>query len=175
MLLFFMSDFLTIATIVKPQGIRGEVKVLALTDTPEDLQGFSKVSIGGKPYRILKVRPQPGNCAFLTLSGVADRNTAELLRGESITVDREDAPALPDDRVYITDVIGCGVVDEKGVILGEVTEITPARTDVYEVAKPNGRRLIFPAVDGVILRIDVDGKRVEVDSKKLAEVALDEA
>ena len=169
-----MNNFLTIATIVKPQGIRGEVKVLALTDTPADLQNFSKVSVGGKPYRILKVRPQPGNCAFLTLSGVADRNTAELLRGADITVDREDAPELPDDRVYIADVIGCSLVDEKGAVLGEIAEITPARTDVYEVIKPNGKKLVFPAVDGVISHIDVAGKTVAVNSEKLAEVALDE-
>ena len=169
-----MSDFLTIATVVKPQGIRGEVKVLALTDTPADLKSFSKVSVGGKPYRILKVRPQPGNCAFVTLSGVADRNAAELLRGADILVDREDAPALPDDRVYIADVIGCSVVDENGTVLGEVTEVTPARTDVYEVIKPNSKKLIFPAVDGVISRIDVAEKRVVVSSEKLAEVALDD-
>ena len=62
-----MKDFLTIATIVKPQGIRGEVKVLALTDSPEDLQAFTRVYVGGKPCKILKVRAQNGNCAFLTL------------------------------------------------------------------------------------------------------------
>lgn len=167
-----MEDFLTIATVVKPQGIRGEVKVLALTDSPEDLQDFTKVSVGGKPYRILKVRPQPGNCAFITLSGVADRNTAELLRGASITVDRADAPSLPDDRVYIADVIGCSVVDEKGTHLGEVAEITPARTDIYEVSKPDGKKLVFPAVDGVISHIDISEKRVVVNSEKLAEVSL---
>ena len=170
-----MNDFLTIATIVKPQGIRGEVKVLALTDTPADLSGFSKVSVGGKPYRILKVRPQGGNCAYLTLSGVADRNTAELLRGADITVDRQDVPDLPEDRVYIADVIGCGLVDENGAVLGEVIEVTPARTDVYEVQKPGGGRLVFPAVDGVISHIDIAERKVTVNSQKLAEVALDEA
>ena len=169
-----MNDFLTIATIVKPQGIRGEVKVLTLTDSPADLQNFTKVSVGGKPYRILKVRPQNGNCAFVTLSGVADRNTAELLRGADITVDRDDAPALPDDRVYIADVIGCALVDENGVVLGEVAEITPARTDVYEVVKPNGKKLVFPAVDGVISHIGIAERKVMVNAEKLAEVALDE-
>ena len=60
-----MKDFLTIATIVKPQGIRGEVKVLALTDSPEDLQAFTRVYVGGKPCKILKsARPKTATARF---------------------------------------------------------------------------------------------------------------
>ena len=167
-----MTDFLTIATIVKPQGIRGEVKVLAMTDFPEDLKAFDKVYIGGNCYKMLKVRPQGGNCAFVTLSGIADRNAAELLRGKEITVLREDAPALPEDTFYIADVIGCTVVDDEGKIYGEVESITPARTDIYEVRKPDGKILTFPAVEGLITDIDVVARKVTVSAARIKEVAL---
>lgn len=167
-----MTDYLTIATIVKPQGIRGEVKVLTMTDYPEDLKAFDRVYVGGNAYKMLKVRPQSGNCAFVTLSGIADRNAAETLRGLEITVLRSDAPALPEDTFYIADIIGCTVVDENGKIFGEVTGITPARTDIYEVKAPDGKAVTFPAVEGLISDIDTAARKVTVNAARMAEVAL---
>lgn len=167
-----MTDYLTIATIVKPQGIRGEVKVLAMTDFPEDLQTFGRVYVGGNAYKILKVRPDGGNCAFVTLSGIADRNAAETLRGMEITVLRSDAPALPEDTFYISDVIGCTVVDGCGRIYGKVESITPARTDIYELKTPDGKKLTFPAAEGLISDIDTAEKLITVNAARMAEVAL---
>lgn len=169
-----MKSFLTIATIVKPQGIRGEVKVLSMTDSPEDLKAFNRVYVGGKEYKILKVRPQGGNCAFVTLSGIFDRNAAELLRGQEITADRADAPELPEDTFYIADVIGCLVKDTNGAEIGAVEAITPARTDIYEVVSGDGRRITFPAVGGLITDVDLQARVVTVDADRLREVALDE-
>ncbi len=169
-----MNDYLTIATIVKPQGIRGEVKVLTMTDEPAGLKAFDRVYVGGNAYKLLKVRPQNGNCAFVTLSGIADRNAAETLRGLEIRVARDDAPALPEDTFYIADVIGCTVFDDGGAEYGEVESITPARTDVYEVKKPDGKIMTFPAVDGLILDINTAARKVTVSAQRLRQVAFDE-
>lgn len=169
-----MKDYLTIATIVKPQGIRGEVKVLTMTDSPEDLQAFDRVYIGGNAYKMLKVRPQGGNCAFVTLSGIADRNAAELLRGLDILALREDAPALPEDTYYIADLIGCKVQDDTGAEIGAVESVTPAKTDIYEVAKGNGKKVVFPAVKGLITSVDLSARTVTVSAARFKEVALDE-
>lgn len=167
-----MTDYLTIAQIVKPQGIRGEVKVLAMTDEPTDLKAFDRVYVGGNALKILKVRPAGGNCAYLTLSGIADRNAAETLRGQEVRVMRSDAPALPEDTFYIADLIGCNIVDENGRVYGEVESITPARTDIYEVRTPEGKILTFPAVEGLISEIDAAARRVTVSASRLKEVAL---
>lgn len=169
-----MKDYLTIATIVKPQGIRGEVKVLTMTDYPEDLQAFDRVYIGGNAYKMLKVRPQGGNCAFVTLSGVADRNAAELLRGLDIQALREDAPALPDDTFYIADLIGCTVVDDAGTEIGTVESVTPAKTDIYELKKGNGNKVVFPAVKGLITDVNLSERKITVGAARFKEVALDE-
>lgn len=168
------NDYLTVAKIVKPQGIRGELKVLTMTDTPQVLESFKQVYVGGNCYKLLKVRPQGGDTAFITLSQIADRNAAELLRNMTVEVKREDAPALPEDTFYIADVIGCAVEKEGGEPLGVVSEITPARTDIYEVALTNGGKLIFPAVKGVITSIDLNRRVVTLNPAKLGEVALSE-
>ncbi len=168
-----MNEFLTVAKIVKPQGIRGEVKVLSLTDSAEDLTAFTKVYIGGNLYKLLNVRPCGGDCAIVALSGVFDRNAAELLRGLDVEVKRADAPELPEGRFYIADIIGCKVVLENGAEVGTVSAITPARTDIYEVEKPDGTHITFPAADGVIQDIDVESGVITLNKKRLAEVGLE--
>ena len=97
-----MQEKLTVASILKPQGILGEIKVKALTDSSEDLKGFKKIFIDGVEYSVLSVRAQ-GDFAYLGLKGIADRNAAELLRGKDIEVFRaEIGRASCRERVFIT-------------------------------------------------------------------------
>lgn len=164
------NDRITVAIILKPQGIRGEVKVKAMTDTAEDIKAFKTVLIDGVNYSVLSVRAQ-GEFAYLALKGIADRNSAELLRGKEIEVERADMPELPDGRYYIGDLIGCAVVNERGDILGEVTEVTPAKTDIFTLVK-DGKNIMFPAADGVILKVDEANKKITVNGKRFKEVSL---
>ena len=46
-------DRLIIGEVLKPQGIRGELKVKTFTDFPEDVKAFGTVYIDDKPYKIL--------------------------------------------------------------------------------------------------------------------------
>lgn len=165
-----MHKFLTVATVLKPQGIRGEIKVMPQTDSAEDLKDFTSVLIGDTKYKVLACRAA-GGYAFLTLRGIADRNAAELLRGKEVLVDRSEAPELPEDRVYIADVIGCRLLTTEGELLGEVTDVTPARTDIYTISVGD-KEIMFPAADGVILSVDTENGIVTVDKKRFEEVAL---
>ena len=72
---------LIIGEVLKPQGIRGELKIKTYTDFPEDIKSFGKVYIGGVEYRILSFRIGEGGFAYLGLRGVPDRNAAELCAG----------------------------------------------------------------------------------------------
>lgn len=164
------NQFLTVATILKPQGIRGEIKVKALTDSADDLKAFKKIIIDGAQYSVLSVRAS-GEFAYLGLKGIADRNAAELLRGKDIEVNREDIPELPEGRYYIVDLIGCAVVTERGDILGEVTSVTPAKTDIY-VLERDGKEITFVAADGVISDIDINERKITVNAKRFKEVSL---
>lgn len=165
-----MNDLLNVAIILKPQGIRGEIKVKPLTDTPDDLKRFKLVLIDGKEYSVLNVR-SAGEYAFLTLRGISDRNAAELLREKQIMVRRSDAPQLPEDTFYIVDVIGCLLYFNDGEKVGEIVDITPAKTDIYTVLI-GGKNVPFVAVNGVIESIDVQNKKVIVDKEKFMQVAL---
>ena len=164
------DDRITVAIILKPQGIRGEVKVKAMTDTAEALSAFKSVFIDGVDYSVLSVRAQ-GEFAYLSLKGIADRNAAELLRGKNIEVDRADMPSLPDGTYYIGDLIGCLVVNERGDVLGTVEDVTPAKTDIFTL-KRDAKTIMFPAADGVILNVDEENKKITVNGKRFKEVSI---
>lgn len=161
---------LTVATVLKPQGIRGEIKVKVFLDDGEGLKALTRVIMDGEEYGLLNVRTQ-GEFAYLALRGIADRNAAELLRGKEIEAYRSELPALPEDTFYIGDLIGCEVVASSGEKIGSVTDVTPARTDIYTLATPSGE-VSFAAAEGVIETVDVDKKLITINKKRFKEVSV---
>jgi 16S rRNA processing protein RimM len=165
-------DRLVIAEVLKPQGIRGELKIKTYTDSAEDVKAFGRVFIDGKEYKILSFRTGEDGFAYVGLRGVADRNAAELLRGKKLEGDRADSPELEEGRYYIADILGLDVTTEEGDFLGVVKDITPLSSEVYTIEK-DGKTVMFPAVKGVVLRVDIAAKKLVVDKKRFDEVAVD--
>lgn len=162
---------LVIGEVLKPQGIRGEIKVKTYTDSPEDVKKFGSVYIDGAAYKILSFRVDGNGAAYLGLRGVPDRNAAELLRGKKIEGDREDAPALEEGQYYIVDMIGLSCVSEEGEELGTLKNIVNLSSDIYTLEK-NGKEILFPAVNGVVVKVDIAGGKLVVNKKKFDEVAV---
>ena len=115
---------LLIGEVLKPQGIRGELKVKAFTDSPEDIKAFGTVYIENLPYKILSFRVGGDGAAYIGLRGIPDRNAAELFRGKKIEGDRNDAPELEEGTYYIVDMLGLSCETEEGELLGVVKNIT---------------------------------------------------
>ena len=165
-----MTQTLNVGEILKPQGIRGELKVKPFTDDAEVFHSFSRVFVEDVPYKVLSVRTG-GGMVFLGLKGVADRNAAELLRGKQLYVPREDAPAPAEGRYYIADLLGCTVRTEEGDVLGTLTDVRGAATDIYTLDM-NGKEVLFPAAEGVITAVNVEGGAITVSKKRFFEVAV---
>ena len=165
-----MEERLKIGVIVKPQGIKGEVKVQPFTDDINRFKNLKEVIIDDKTYKVLH-SVIGGGTVFLSLSGIADRNTAELFRGKFLFVTRENAVSLPKGRYFIVDVIGCNVITDDGEEIGEITDVTSSRTDIFTVKCLNGRIMRFPFLNDLVIDVDVEKKKVLVKSKRLLEVS----
>ena len=163
---------LVIAEVLKPQGIRGEIKVKTFTDAPENVKAFKTVYIDDKPYKILSFRVGNDGAAYLGLRGVPDRNAAELLRGKTLEGERDDGPLLEEGQYYIVDIIGLSCETETGETLGKVVDIRNLSSDIYTIEKA-GKRILFPAVKGVIKRVDLENKKLIVDKAIFDEIAVD--
>lgn len=168
-----MLDKLKVGLIVKPQGIKGEVKIQPLTDDINRFKSLKEVIIDDKNYRVLKA-VIGGGTVFLTISGINDRNTAETFRGKFLYVTRENAVPLEEGRYFIADIIGCELVNDKGEKLGQITDVTPNRVDVITVKKTNGKIMRFPFLNDLVVDVDIINQKMTVLAKRLAEVSVDE-
>ena len=164
-------DRLLIGEILKPQGIRGELKIKTFTDFPEDVKKFGTVYIDEKPYKILSFRVGTDGMAYIGLRGIPDRNAAELFRGKKLEGAREDAPELEEGRYYIVDIIGLSCETQGGEFLGTVKDIKNLASDVYTIEK-DGKSILFPVVKNVIIDIDLINKKVVIDKKVFDEIAV---
>ena len=59
-------DRLIIGEVLKPQGIRGELKIKTFTDEPTDVKAFGTVYIDNVAYKILSFRVGPDGAAYPT-------------------------------------------------------------------------------------------------------------
>ena len=162
---------LVIGEVLKPQGIRGEIKIKTFTDFPEDVKDFGVVSIDEKEYKILSFRVGTDGFAYLGLRGVPDRNAAELLRGKLLYGDRSDAPELEEGQYYIVDILGIACETEEGEFLGTVKDIANLSSEIYTLEK-DGKNILFPAIKGVVVKVDLPNKKLIVNKAKFDEVAV---
>ncbi len=153
-----MDLYLT-GTVLKPKGLKGELKVQPVTDFPESFVKRREFLVGRSPEdavprRVISARLHQG-FAWMVFEGIGSREEAEAVAGYRLYVTRDHLEPMPDDRAYIHDLIGLEVLDEEGGRIGKVGDVLqmPAH-DVYEI-ETGGRKVLVPAVEEFVEEIDL--------------------
>lgn len=156
-----------------PHGLRGEVRVIPLTDFPERFESLREVFVGERVFHVEHVHYHR-QFVLLTLAECTSREAAAKLTGELLRVAREDAAPLAEGEFYTFDIIGLAVLDMAGERLGEVTNVLKTGSnDVYVVKKPDGSELLVPALKNVVREIDIAGGFLRVDLQEELEDRAD--
>jgi len=156
-------EFLVVGRVLRPHGVRGELLLEALTDSPGPLNGVDTVYLGdaAAPYPLAGAHLHRGRL-LIRLQDCADRDAAEAFRGQLVQIRIGDAAPPPPGSYYYHQIVGLAVVTEEGEALGEVTEILETGSnDVYVVSGPSGE-ILLPALTSVILKVDLEAKRMTV-------------
>ena len=166
---------ITVGQITKPQGVRGEVKVMPMTNDPSRFCVLKSVYIDNQPHKLTSVRVS-GNDVYIKLSGVDDRNAAELLRGKDIKIDRAAAVALDDGEFFIDDVVGSSLVALSNGTSDKIGVVTAVQSfgaaDVFTVDCGNGKGMTFAFVKALNAEYDENNNVLTVDGDRLKEVAV---
>jgi len=161
------TEWATIGTVVAPFGLRGELKVYALTDIPDRFAELGAVYLGPDHIRYLikSVRPHKGDMVVIKLAGIDDVNTAETLRNAEVTIPLSQLAKLPIDSYYQHDIIGLQVVTLDGRNVGPIVDImVTGSNDVYVIkAATDGRQILIPAIKDVIKQVDLPRKMMYID------------
>ena len=143
-------------------GIRGELRIIPLTDFPERFTALREVMVGDELLHIESVKPQ-GKNFLMRFREYAVREDAQKLTGRLLTVARADAAPLDEGEYYVFDIVGLTVYDEEDNELGTVENvIRTGSNDVYAVRAEDGREILVPALRTAVLAIDVAGGRMTV-------------
>ncbi len=157
-------EYLTVGRIRRPHGIYGELLMDVLTDFPERLSPGKTVYVGERhdPVRIEAIRAQD-KTLLLKLENVADDDQAGKFRNKMVYVQTKELPTLPAGEYYFHQLVGLKVVDEAGTTLGTLDEILKTgANDVYIVHAEDGTEILLPAIDSVILEVNLERSEIRV-------------
>ncbi len=110
------SERITVARILRPHGVRGEVAAEILTDFPERLKKLKSAELwdGKSEPRRVAIRScwlshSRGGQAIFHFAGSDSMTDAEKLAGLEVQIPLADRMPLPSSSYYISDLIGCEV------------------------------------------------------------------
>ncbi len=158
------AGYLAVGKIVGVHGIHGELKVEPYTDFPERFAPGVALAMGPTLEEVVveSGRTHKGHI-LLALEGLHGRNAADELRGLWLFVPEDEAVELEEDTFWVHDILGLNVVSDGGEALGVVHDVLfTGANEVYAVRTPQGRELLLPAIDQVVLAIDLATRTMTV-------------
>ncbi len=153
-----------IGYILKPQGIKGEVKIDPVSPYPDRFKQLKKVFIQindiKRSYSIEKVRITD-RFIFIKFFGVNSPDDAELLRNAEVLIEAKDLIQPFPGEFFIHDLIGCRVITEDGEFIGTLADVYQiSSNDVYVVKGETGKEFLIPAIKEVVKRVNIENKQI---------------
>jgi 16S rRNA processing protein RimM len=150
-----------------PHGVRGAVRVKSFTDVPEAVGAYGALEdeSGERRFTLRIVGSAKGDGMVIAqLSGVADRDRAETLRGLRLYAPRSALPPPAEDEFYHADLVGLMALLEDGTTLGTVAAVHDfGAGDMLEIARDAGQPVLVPFTRAVVPVVDVASGRVVID------------
>ncbi|MCY3573197.1 MAG: ribosome maturation factor RimM [Chloroflexi bacterium] len=151
---------LVIGEILRPHGVRGEVRMRVHSQDPQALQRLRYIYLADKQsssarerVELLRLRFNK-TYALLSLSGYARREQAEALRGKLVYCDLEQLPPLDEGEYFLFQLHGLQVIAD-GVEIGRIRDVLETgANDVYILESADYGELLIPAHEETIEQID---------------------
>ncbi len=140
-------------------GVRGELKVELFDPSSRALHKGTRLWVGTRagPFSVLAVREHPP-ALLVTLSGIGDRDAAQALVNEQISIER---PPLSEGEHYLADLVGFSVRTRSGVAVGTMEGEAKGLAQTTLIVRREGRDLLVPAV--FLVGVDEAAREVVVD------------
>jgi 16S rRNA processing protein RimM len=161
----------TLARILRPRGLRGEVAAEILTDFPERLPKLREVWLSDGRSAPRKTRlqqcwltPSRGGQAIFHFEDINSVEEAECLRGLEVQVPIEERAQLAAGNYFVSDLVGCEVWEADAFsALGSVRDVEfPGGAAPLLAVDTKEGEVLVPLAAEFCLKIDVQAKRIDV-------------
>jgi len=157
---------LRVGKIINTHGLKGELKVLSLSDYAERFEELEWVLIEGytEKFYIENVKYQKSN-VLLSLKGYKDINEVEKFKNKYLLIDETQRRELPEGTYYIADIIGLEAYTvNNNEYLGKVVDILQTgSSEVYVIQNEKSAPIMIPFVDEFIPYISVEEGKILVN------------
>ena len=164
------TAFVTVGKIVKPFGVRGQVRVLSLTDRPGRLENLHEVMLETVSGQSLVTTVMDvwgdGRSYVVQLAAFSTPEEVGLYRGAWLKIPQSAVPPAPEGQYYQFELIGLTVKEECGNVLGVLEEVIETLTQHVFVIRGQGREFLLPAFKKWIVKVDIPGQEMTVVSKE---------
>lgn len=163
-----MTTYYDVGKVVNTHGLKGEVRVISITNTPEaryyegsPLTWFGEN--GEQTELVVQTHRIHKNFDLLTFADHPTINDVEGYVGGVLKVSNEYLLELDEHEFYLHEIIGNKVIDEKGNEIGQIKEVvSPGANDVWVVERQGKKDLLLPYIESVILDVDIENKVITV-------------
>ena len=160
---------IAIAKITRPHGIKGEVRVTVLLDSPELFCRVKAAYLEDRRVRITSRKA--GDAAIVRIENVLTRDDAELMRGKVLYVDRAEADSLKEHDYFVDDLVGLTVYAGECRI-GVITEIYKGTRTADVIEIKGDKTVMIPFLKRLAAAVSLEEKRVTLDEQVFKEVAV---
>lgn len=154
--------------IVNTHGIRGEVKILRISDFAE------RFAVGETLYVMMENKePLPlvidahrmhKGFDLVRFQGYDNINDVEHFKGARVKITEAQLTDLEENEYYYHEIIGCDVYTNDNEKLGTINEIlAPGANDVWVVKQQNGKELLIPYIEDIVKTVDIKAKKVVIE------------
>lgn len=154
--------FLVIGRLIRPHGIRGEMRAAVYTQVPERFTWLEQIYLAREAddpqptrHELRSVRFHKGS-ALLRLGGYETRDDLEVLRGMWLLVPDTEAIPLEEGEVFHYDLEGLSVVTDQGEALGTLVEILETGANEVFIIRGQEGEILLPNIEEVVLKVDLE-------------------
>ena len=162
------NDIVVLGRLADPYGIQGWLWLYLFGDDPLSWAEMPVwwIAREGEPWRECKLKSLKAhsNGVVVLLDGVADRTTAESMKGILVGAPREALPTTEKNEFYWTDLVGLAVINTADERLGKVVGLieTGANAVLRVLSEDNVERLL-PFVSAVVLAVEKEAGQIRVE------------
>lgn len=156
-------DYTAIGKIINTHGIKGELKILPLTEDISRFDSLEEVYIGEDKLKVKTIGVKYNkDIPIVKFNEFDNINQVLKYKEEYLYVSDDNLIELREDSYFIFDLIGCKVEDMEGSHIGFVEDVIEnPGNDVY-VIKDKDKEYLVPVIKEFIKEINIDNKLIRI-------------
>jgi 16S rRNA processing protein RimM len=161
------KGYVLIGEIIGTHGIKGTNKFRSYAESLEVYAPGRSIlvreSSGRETSREISWVKHHSRTPLLSFKGITGRSQAELLVGAELFISKAELPQPENGSFYWFDLIGIAVYTTDDVYLGRIAAIIETGSNDVYVVKDKKKEVLIPALESVVMNIDLGQKRMQVD------------